>query len=179
MVADVHTHRVPGHEGIEGNEEADRLAKEGTALDPPPDCQPTFAGALGVVRARTRDQFKTWWETEVATQERYKMLGLTTASLCCPKELELPRPILHRLLACRTGHGDFDRYHRIYNHDNPRNCTCGGIKTTEHLFFAVRLRNTEHSGQSSNLSHRHSRNTVTSNGQPKGLCRFPGDDKLL
>ncbi|KAM5342922.1 hypothetical protein ACJ41O_013888 [Fusarium nematophilum] len=140
MIADVHTHWVPGHEGIEGNEEADRLAKEGTTLDTPPNCQPTYAGALGLVRARTRDQFSAWWVSEITTHERYQTLGLTAASLRCPRELELPHRILHRLLACRTGHGDFDWYHKMYNHDNTRNCTCGGIKTTEHLVYCRKAR---------------------------------------
>ncbi|KAM5357329.1 hypothetical protein ACJZ2D_016377 [Fusarium nematophilum] len=109
-------------------------------IRPNGNIHPTYAGALGLVRARTRDQFSAWWVSEITTHERYQTLGLTAASLRCPRELELPHRILHRLLACRTGHGDFDWYHKMYNHDNTRNCTCGGIKTTEHLVYCRKAR---------------------------------------
>lgn len=45
-------------------------------------------------------------------------------------ELSLPRSILHRLLAIRTGHGDFSWYHTKFNHEDAKlDCSCGQPKT--------------------------------------------------
>ncbi|KAG0152946.1 hypothetical protein PDIDSM_1905 [Penicillium digitatum] len=49
-------------------------------------------------------------------------------------ELELRRPALHRWLALRSSHGDFDWYHRKFNHEDAKlDCSCGRRKSPEHL----------------------------------------------
>ena len=51
-----------------------------------------------------------------------------------PEELKLPRPILCRLLAIRTSHGDFGWYHRKFKHEEVNlSCSCGSNKTPEHI----------------------------------------------
>lgn len=51
-----------------------------------------------------------------------------------PPELGLTRPQLHRLLAMRTGHGDFAWYHRAFKHNDVNlHCTCGHLKTELHF----------------------------------------------
>ena len=51
-----------------------------------------------------------------------------------PHELELSRPILARLLAIRTSHGDFAWYYQEFHHDNATlTCTCGRLKTLLHI----------------------------------------------
>ncbi|KAG0158620.1 hypothetical protein PDIDSM_6135 [Penicillium digitatum] len=49
-------------------------------------------------------------------------------------ELELRRPALHRWLALRSSHGDFDWYHRKFKHEDAKlDCSCGRRKSPERL----------------------------------------------
>lgn len=53
-----------------------------------------------------------------------------------PEELRLPRSVLHRLLAAKTGHGDFAWYHRKFKHEDAvLNCSCGHYKSPEHMVY--------------------------------------------
>lgn len=67
--ASVHVRWVPGHQGIEGNEEADRLAKEGAALPPDPDRPPTLAGVRHLARIKIKQQLSRWWEHEMPSSK--------------------------------------------------------------------------------------------------------------
>ncbi|KAG8665145.1 uncharacterized protein FPOAC1_013123 [Fusarium poae] len=91
-----------GHEDIEGNEEADRLAKEGTKmLMGNPNISATYAAAKRKIR-ETRDRhFRDWWQEALPRHRSYHALDLKTATLKCHRELSLPRGTLHHLLACR------------------------------------------------------------------------------
>ncbi|RYC79444.1 hypothetical protein BFJ63_vAg17675 [Fusarium oxysporum f. sp. narcissi] len=130
----------PGHEDIEGNEEADRLAKEGTKmLMGNPSISATYAAAKRKIR-ETRDRhFRDWWQEALPRHRSYHALDLKTATLKCPRELSLPRGTLHHLLACRSTHGDFQSYHRRFNHKDATKFTCGRIKTPEHLVFCRKV----------------------------------------
>ncbi|KAJ4176432.1 hypothetical protein NW755_14951 [Fusarium falciforme] len=127
----------PGHEGIEGNERADALAKAGSALPEPPGAQPTLAFVRRQAKARPRAKFSTWWAAN--TPEAYKPLRLK-ALLKCPKELQVPRGALHHLLAARSAHGDFAGYHERFQHEDARlNCSCGRRKSPDHLFYCRKI----------------------------------------
>ena len=59
----------------------------------------------------------------------------------CPKELRLPRPHLHRLLAERSGHGDFKAYHLRFRHRDARlRCSCGLDTAPGHFLTCCRTR---------------------------------------
>ena len=65
----------------------------------------------------------------------YKEIYITTSPLK-PKELLLPRYILGKILAARTGHGDFADYHERFNHEDALlHCRCGARKAPLHFFF--------------------------------------------
>lgn len=54
----------------------------------------------------------------------------------CPNELHLPRHLLGRILAARTGNGDFADYHKRFNHEDAHlHCRCGAKKSPVHFFF--------------------------------------------
>ncbi|KAK2933577.1 hypothetical protein FoTM2_004819 [Fusarium oxysporum f. sp. vasinfectum] len=120
--------------------EADRLAKEGTKmLMGNPSISATYAAAKRKIR-ETRDRhFRDWWQEALPRHRSYHALDLKTATLKCPRELSLPRGTLHHLLACRSTHGDFQSYHRRFNHKDATKCTCGRIKTPEHLVFCRKV----------------------------------------
>ncbi|RYP42590.1 hypothetical protein DL767_000114 [Monosporascus sp. MG133] len=131
---------VPGHEGIEGNEEADRLAKEGVKMPTTEPNKATYAGARRLLERMKKQDFQDWWREALSSHKRYQQLELDIATLKCPPELDLTRKILHRLLAAHSGHGDFDRYHRRMNHTDHTPCSCGRYKTPNHLVFCRRTR---------------------------------------
>ena len=53
-----------------------------------------------------------------------------------PKELQLPRWALARLIAARSGHGDFQEYHKRMGHqDFPYVCSYGRPKGPIHFYL--------------------------------------------
>ncbi|KAJ6437109.1 reverse transcriptase [Purpureocillium lavendulum] len=94
---------IPGHTNIAGNEQADALAKAATSLPEPADALPTLAHLRRTARQQSRDAFEAWWDASAPDQYKPLHLKPTTG---CPPELELPRSMLHHLLAARSRHGD-------------------------------------------------------------------------
>lgn len=57
-----------------------------------------------------------------------------------PKELSLTRTMLHRLLAERSGHGDFEPYHWRFGHpERSKKCKCGNDRTPGHAMVCPRV----------------------------------------
>jgi ribonuclease HI len=130
-------HWIPGHTNIQGNEQADALAKAGTCQPEPAGALPTLAYLRKAARQWPKDAFKAWWEA--SAPEQYRALGLKPTT-GCPPELALSRPLLHHLLAARTHHGDFADYHERFNHDDARlTCSCGRRKEPKHLFYCRKI----------------------------------------
>jgi len=86
--------------------------------------------------------FRHWWLHHQPGS--YKDTGLL-ASLGPTAELQqLERPMLHRLLAARSGHGDFADYHKRFGHaDASMKCSCGRQKSPSHIFYCRKLANRE------------------------------------
>lgn len=139
----------PGHMGIEGNGEADWLADLAANPDTPTwatdtrALQPTTSGVRSQARMWKRSAAEIWWaQKEPNLSERYKRWELRY-KLGPLKELDLPRATLHRLLAARSGHGDFKWYHVKYKHEDAiLDCTCGRAKTPSHIVFCRKNRET-------------------------------------
>ena len=129
----------PGHQGIKGNTQADLLAKEACTMSSNTTTV-SVSKAKTLLRARYAATCQAHWNKNAPA--RYKDLGITLEKNS-PKELQLPRAILGRLLAARSGHGDYAAYHtRFHHHDANISCQCGRDKAPEHFFFCRKGRQT-------------------------------------
>ncbi len=134
---------------IKGNEEADALA--GRAADPyspqwtedPLALQPTVCGIRSIAQSLKKAAMSSWWAAvEPKLSGRYRKWALPY-EVKPLKELDLPRSTLHRLLAIRTGHGDFDWYHTKFKHDKAvLDCSCRKKKTPDHLVYCPKALST-------------------------------------
>ena len=118
---------IPGHSGILGNERADKLAK--TALRDLPDERTnttlsteahrrirfTFVSLNRFLRERGDELVASWWQKHAHRYYVDLNLKMTRKR---PPELALPRWTYHRLIAARTGHGDFVKYHERFKRED-------------------------------------------------------------
>lgn len=123
----------------------DSVAWISTLTETGPAALSSYSGIRSVAKKLVKETARTWWDRQTARlSARYRSWNGRYA-LKEPEELSLPRPILHRLLAIRTGHGDFAWYHRKFRHENAElNCSCGSPKTPEHLVLCRKVRKTFH-----------------------------------
>lgn len=123
----------PGHSAVQGNETADALAKLACQGQPPPWVKTTIARAKGKIKEAFCARNEKFWQE--SAPQRYIDLGIKMPKHA-PPELRLPRKHLSRLIAARTGHGDFAAYHERFGHrEFVRTCECGREKTPEHFIF--------------------------------------------
>ncbi|KKO96471.1 hypothetical protein THAR02_11428 [Trichoderma harzianum] len=120
---------VPGHKDVFGNEKADTLAKEGASLPRHNSHLSTITHIMRWKREKLRLMREEEWD-EVRPLY-YKKWRLDAPAM--PPELKLHRPILYRLLAERSGHGDFVEYHERFGHDASSRCKCGAPRTQGHF----------------------------------------------
>ena len=134
---DISVRWAPGHTGIEGNEAADALAEAEARNPQEPEgmaSQPTISGIRSMAKNRLQSVKMEWWAAKKQwLSKRYSDWDLAY-EVKAPPELALPRHTLQRLIAIRTGHGDFAWYHRKFHHKDAKlECGCGMEKTPDHI----------------------------------------------
>lgn len=138
-IGSVKVHWVPGHTKIKGNEVADKAAKEGAGKIPA-IAQETYSVASLQRWARQQESqamHKLWLTVAPST---YQNLGVHSSPIN-PGELKLPRFFLGKILAARTGHGDFAEYHERFGHQEAYlYCSCGTKKGPIHFAFCSRAK---------------------------------------
>ena len=130
---------MPSHSGINDNELADHESKKGTAkMHSDQQIKYSFASLQKWQINKYIQERNNWWESN--TPSSYSQLEIKTAPPV-PKELRLSRKHLGRIIASRTGHGDFASYHTRFKHQNANlYCQCGSRKTPIHFFFCRIMR---------------------------------------
>ena len=118
---------IPGHVGINGNEQADRAAKESLALIqsvmkiPSTDFKP-------VIRNEIKKKWQTMWQntTENKLQRIKPTLGKPIENLSCRKDQVV-------ITRCRIGHTRITHSHLLKRERRPICNTCNRPLTVKHL----------------------------------------------
>ncbi|EDN09818.1 predicted protein [Histoplasma mississippiense (nom. inval.)] len=126
---------APEHMKIEGNEEADRLAKQAVSSTAAPvyglEATPTVSGVRTVAKQLSQETRRKWWSGACGKlSDWYRGWSFSRPTVeyqvKAPPELTMPRHALHHWLALRSSHGDFSWYHRRFQHADARLiCVCG------------------------------------------------------
>lgn len=125
---------VPGHSGMAGNELANRLAKQGASIS-----NPSIPSSQSHLKHEAKRQTRVVTRTAYTKNapQAYRDLGIrphTKSNRAI--EHKLPLWVLSRLIAARTGHGDFAAYHEKFYHTGYlATCSCRQQKTPIHFFF--------------------------------------------
>jgi hypothetical protein len=184
---DIRIRWAPGHTGIEGNEAADKLADLGTHLpyDTGQASEPTASSIKSIFRGLRKEAQEAWWNKHNAMLSKYYEKWNLDYKVKLPPELDLPRPVLHRYLAIRSGHGDFSWYHKKFAHSNAKlTCSCGHAKdpraprTLSKDYPALWTMAPEATDSSVNSSRGH-RVPNQSHGGTQGLRSVPQDHQVL
>lgn len=122
---------IPGNSSNVGNGEANKLGKLGFKLPLSSRHGYTYTASKDPASTLTTQYPEDWWEKY--SPLRYKRLKITFRPN--PRELALTRNILGKLIAVKSGHSDFKKYHIRFHHHSFDSCQCGLPKNLKHFYF--------------------------------------------
>jgi ribonuclease HI len=139
---------VPGHEGVEGNEEADELAKDASSEEFPlhpqlpfPDTWSALPSSVSALKAsKKHGNAQEWLErwTNCAQGQKIRKFDETPPGpQAFSRFYDLPRRACSIVNQLRSGHVGLNSYlHRIQAVDSPMCLSCGVRETVDHFLFA-------------------------------------------
>ncbi|GBN53424.1 hypothetical protein AVEN_249020-1 [Araneus ventricosus] len=112
-----YTKRIKAHVGYDGNEEADRLAKEAAESDRDPlSVKAPISILKSVFKKKMMEDWQSDWEDEDTGRSTFKILPRVSTHPCYWKREEI--------------HGPFPSYLRRFNLPTSANCPCGNTNGT-------------------------------------------------
>jgi len=135
---------VPSHIGIEGNERADKIAKEAASKPMPPsiDRYSSFSYTMRQIKAQKRTEIKEWIykTTYKEGKKRNRTYSLTNALEIDPQLSMIRKPLAKRFYQLKLGHAITASYlYRIQRLDKQNCWWCNAAKQDiDHLLFECR-----------------------------------------
>ena len=139
---------APGHEGIEGNEEADKAAKEaaksgGNELNIPRSTHAPLKSARSVcIKREIMEDWNASWQSQAPNRDAKQLRQITKKPNALRgnklyKAITLTRRQTAQLARLRTGHCSLNQYlHRFGHADSPQcECGSGAIENVKHLLL--------------------------------------------
>ena len=120
---------VPSHVGIQGNENADHLAKAATTLPEPRRCPLPFKDTFPEIRSKIKNSWKSQWENILTNQ---KLRSITTSVTPWSYPV-LPRRLETALCRLRIGHTRLTHDFLMTNGNQPFCNDCLVPLTVRHL----------------------------------------------
>ena len=123
---------IPGHRNIEGNEMADRAAKEAaSSQEEPQQVKTSWSSIKNLLNKHFWSAWNSEWVAETESSKITKRFFPTTNAAKILKNKHLP----HQLIQILSGHSRLRTFlHRI-NASESSTCICGQEETTEHFLF--------------------------------------------
>lgn len=126
---------VPSHCGIQGNEEADRMAKEAVGTYE----SHGFGKSVRTQRAAYRRSMLEEWREEWSSSPKGRSLKRIDSSLPSRRSLRvwgrLTRTEAYTLSQLRTEHAWLSSYAKRYNFSEDNRCECGAVETVAHVLM--------------------------------------------
>ena len=128
---------TPGHAGIDGNDIADKLAKEAAEkaqVNPPSTVEITLADVIAANKLRSNNIWQTRWELSPSDtgRELFKYKP-DIASNCL---IDVPSKRQYKIITqLRTGYSKLHSYQAKINKNLSPLCACGDVETVQHYLF--------------------------------------------